>query len=66
MRFQITQHGQHEKMFDGPKADTPQGAFDLARELHERGVKNVEIKDLLHSPHTLLGWEEFGRSHGLG
>jgi len=65
MRFQLTQHDASDQMFEGQEADTPKAAFDLARALHARGVKNVEIKDTEHDPHTLLGWEEFGRSHGL-
>jgi hypothetical protein len=65
MRFQITQHDSETLVFEGQEADTPQAAYDLAHDLHKRGVKNIEIKDTAHDPHTLLGWEEFGRSHGL-
>ncbi len=66
MRFQLTRNDAPDQMFEGQEADTPQGAFDLARALPARGVNNIEIKDTEHNPHTLLGWEEFGRSHGLG
>ena len=65
MRFQILHHGAPDLVFEGQDADTPQGAYNHARALHERGVKNIEIKDTEHNPHTVLGWEAFGRSHGL-
>ena len=65
MRFQITQLDAPDLVFEGQEAETAQAAYDLARELHARGVKNIEIKDVNADPHTLLDWREFGRSHGL-
>lgn len=65
MRFQITQRDAPDLIFDGQEADTAQAAYDLARDLHARGVRNIEIRDSASVPHTMLDWREFGRSHGL-
>jgi len=65
MRFQITQRDAPDRVFEGQEADTAQAAYDLAHDLHARGAKNIEIKDIESTPHTMLDWREFGRSHGL-